>query len=153
MATTATERRVTITRVLDAPREVVFRAWIDREQLSRWWGPKGFTNPVCEVDARVGGNIRIVMRAPDGTNHLMKGVFREITALEKLIFTNVAVGQNGVPLVNGLTEVTFSEQAGETTMTLETSASALVPEAETMLNGMSEGWNQSLERLRMLLAV
>jgi len=151
MATTATERRITIACVLDAPRELVFRAWIDREQLSRWWGPKGFTNPVCEVDARVGGNIRIVMRAPDGTNHLMKGVFREIAAPEKLIFTNVAVGQNGIPLVNGLTEVTFSDQAGKTTMTLETSASALVPEAETMLNGMSEGWNQSLERLRILL--
>ena len=62
---TLAEREVTITRVFDAPRATVFRAWTDADRLARWWGPKGFTNPVCEIDARVGGAIRIHMRRPD----------------------------------------------------------------------------------------
>lgn len=62
---TLTEREVTITRVFDAPRATVFRAWTDADRLAQWWGPKGFTNPVCEIDARVGGAIRIHMRSPD----------------------------------------------------------------------------------------
>jgi len=62
---TLAEREVTITRVFDAPRATVFRAWTDADRLARWWGPKGFTNSVCEIDARVGGAIRIHMRSPD----------------------------------------------------------------------------------------
>ncbi|MGB7036228.1 MAG: SRPBCC domain-containing protein, partial [Xanthobacteraceae bacterium] len=62
-----TEREVTITRSFDAPRALVFRAWTDAAQLAQWWGPQGFTNPVCEFEARLGGKIRIHMRSPDGT--------------------------------------------------------------------------------------
>jgi uncharacterized protein YndB with AHSA1/START domain len=150
-ATQLVERRLKITRVFDAPRRVVFKAWIDPEELARWWGPKGFTNPLCEVDARPGGTIRIIMRAPDGVSHEMRGVFREISEPERLVFTNRAVGPRGESLLEGLTTVSFSEQEGKTTMTLETSAVALVAEARAMLNGMNEGWNQSLERLTMVL--
>jgi len=150
-ATRLVERRLKITRVFDAPRQLVFKAWIDPEQLARWWGPKGFTNPLCEVDARPGGTIQIVMRAPDGVSHQMRGVFREVSAPERLVFTNRAVGPNGEALLEGLTTVSFSEQEGKTTMTLETSAVALVAEARAMLNGMNQGWNQSLERLTMVL--
>ena len=70
------------TRIFDAPREVVFRAWTDPERLKRWWGPKGFTNPVCEVDVRTGGAIRIDMRAPDGAVYPMTGAFVEIVEPE-----------------------------------------------------------------------
>ena len=61
------EHQLRITRVFDAPREVVFKAWTDPQLLAQWWGPKGFTNPVCELDARPGGAIRVHMRGPDGT--------------------------------------------------------------------------------------
>jgi uncharacterized protein YndB with AHSA1/START domain len=145
------ERKLKITRVFDAPRRVVFKAWTDPEQLARWWGPRGFTNPLCEIDARQGGAIRIIMRAPDGVSHEMKGVFREINEPERLVFTNRAIGSQGEPLLEGLTTVSFTEQEGKTTMTLETSAVALLPEARAMLNGMNDGWNQSLERLTMVL--
>src|SRR5262249_57658906 len=64
---TLAEREITITRVFDAPRATVFRAWTDANQLAQWWGPKGFTNPVCEIEARVGEAIRIHMRSPDGS--------------------------------------------------------------------------------------
>src|SRR5258705_11639360 len=77
-------REVTITRLVGAPRELVFRAWTDPKHLAQWWGPRGFTNPVCEVDLRVGGALRIVMRAPNGTEYPMRGVFREIVAPERL---------------------------------------------------------------------
>jgi len=95
----ANERTVVITRVFDAPRELVFKAWTDAKHLAQWWGPKGFTNPICEVDARPGGNLRIVMRAPDGAEHPMTGVFREVTAPERLVFTSAAVDRDGKPLL------------------------------------------------------
>ena len=146
------ERELKIIRVFEAPRRVVFRAWVDAKQLAQWWGPSGFTNPICEVDAHPGGALRIVMRAPDGVEHQMQGVFREVVEPERLVFTNRALGPNGETLLEGLTSVTFTEQEGKTTMTLETSAVALVARAGTMLDGMNEGWNQSLERLTIVLA-
>src|ERR1700739_195794 len=94
MATTAeaklAEREITITRVSDAPRLLVFKAWTDAKALAQWWGPKGFTNPVCELDVRVGGAIRIHMRSPDGSVYPMKGEFREIVPPERLRFTHIA---------------------------------------------------------------
>ena len=72
------EREIEIIRVFDAPRALVFKAWTDPKQLMQWWGPKGFTNPVCEADARVGGAWRIVMRAPDGNEFPCGGEYLEI---------------------------------------------------------------------------
>src|SRR3979490_556472 len=69
---------VSLTRRIAASPEFVFRAWIDAKHLAEWWGPKGFTNPVCEADPRVGGAIRIHMRSPDGTVYPMTGRFVEI---------------------------------------------------------------------------
>ena len=90
-------RELTITRVLDAPRSLVFRMWTEAEHMARWWGPKGFTNPVCEVDARPGGAIRIHMRGPDGTIYPMTGTFEEIVPPHRLVFTSVARDTDGKP--------------------------------------------------------
>src|ERR1700740_1278719 len=97
------EREIVITRVFDAPREAVFKAWTDAKELAQWWGPKGFTNPVCEIDARVGGAIRIHMRSPDGTVYPMKGEFREIVPPERLGLTHIYAGAAGPPLMRGPT--------------------------------------------------
>ena len=72
------ERFSFFTRVFDVPRALVSTAWTDPKHLAQWWGPDGFTNPVCKLDVRVGGKIRIDMRAADGVVHRMNGVFREI---------------------------------------------------------------------------
>src|SRR6202167_2121007 len=88
-------KEIIITRVFDAPRALVFKAWTDPKHLAQWWGPKGFTNPVCEIDARIGGALRIHMRGPDGSIYPMKGVIREIAAPERLVFTNIAVDASG----------------------------------------------------------
>ena len=143
----AAERELTITRIIDAPRELVFKAWTDPKHLAQWWGPKGFTNPVCEVDARPGGALRIVMRAPDGADYPMKGVFREIVEPERLVFTNIAVDAAGHHLLEGLTTVTFADHGGKTRLTVHTRAVALVAPAVRMVEGMDAGWTQSIDRL------
>jgi uncharacterized protein YndB with AHSA1/START domain len=150
-STHAAKRDVVITRVFDAPRSLVFKAWTDPRHLAQWWGPKGFTNPVCEIDARSGGAIYIVMRAPDGVEHPMRGVFREIVEPERLVFTSVAEDKEGNPLLEGVTIVTFAEHGGKTKLTLQASAVALAPVAPKMLAGMETGWTQSLERLAELV--
>jgi uncharacterized protein YndB with AHSA1/START domain len=140
-------REVTITRLVAAPRDLVFRAWTEPARLARWWGPQGFTNPVCEVDARVGGELRIVMRGPDGTDYPMRGVFREVVAPVRLVFTNFPVDAQDRPLMDGLTTVTFAEEGSGTRLTIATRASGLAAVAARMLEGMQAGWTQSIDRL------
>jgi len=138
-------RELTITRVIDAPRDLVFQAWTDPKHVAQWWGPRGFTNPICEMDARPGGALRIVMRAADGAEYPMKGIFREVVAPARLVFTNIALDAEGNHLLEGVTTVTFAEHGGKTKLTLKTRA---VAHAARMLEGMEAGWTQSLERLQ-----
>ncbi len=89
------ERTVTLTRLFDAPRELVWRAWTDPKHLAQWFGPRGFTSSVPELDVRVGGGLRIVMHGPDGNDYPMKGVFREAVPPERLVFSNIAIDNDG----------------------------------------------------------
>jgi uncharacterized protein YndB with AHSA1/START domain len=145
-------REVTISRLIAAPRDLVFKAWTDPAHLARWWGPKGFSNPVCEVDARVGGQLRIVMRGPDGTDYPMRGAFREVVPPERLVFTNFPVDADDRPLMDGLTTVTFADEGGKTRLTIVTHAAGLAPVAARMLEGMEAGWTQSIDRLEAYAA-
>ena len=145
------KRTVTLTRSFEAPDELVFQAWTDPKRMAQWWGPKGFTNPVCELDLRRGGAIRIDMTAPDGTVYPMTGAFQEIVKAERLVFTTGAVPDaKGSPQLVGRTIVVFADEDGETTLTVQSTASAL-PAASQALDGMESGWAQSLERLAELL--
>ena len=119
--------------------------------MAQWFGPRGFTNPVCELDVRVGGSLRIVMRGPDGTDYPMKGVFREVLAPERLVFTNIATDADGNHLLEGETTVTLSEKDGKTTLVLKTYAAGLVPIAPQMLAGMEAGWTQTIDKLEKLV--
>jgi uncharacterized protein YndB with AHSA1/START domain len=143
---------VTLTRIFDAPRDMVWKAWTDPTMLARWWGPKGFTNPVCEADVRVGGKILIHMQAPDGTVHPMTGTFDEIAEPECLVFRAVPVDRNGVALLESLTTVTFHDLGDKTKVIVHASAAPLQPIGVDMLKGMDMGWSQSLERLAQLVA-
>ena len=75
------------TRVLNAPRQLVFRIWTQPAHLVRWWGPNDFTLPACEVDFRVGGKYKFCMRAPDGSDHWVWGRYQEIVEPERLVFS------------------------------------------------------------------
>ena len=144
-------RDVNITRIIDAPRELVFRMWTDPAHMARWWGPQDFTNPVCELDVRVGGAIRIHMRAPDGAVHPMSGTFVEIVPPERLVFTAVAEDAAGKPLLEAHTAVTFEDHDGRTRLTVVAHAVGIAPVSVQMLAGMEAGWTQSLARLADIL--
>jgi len=146
------DRVVTLSRTFDAPRKIVFEAWTDPYYVARWWGPAGFTNPVCEWDARPGGAIRIEMRAPDGERFPMRGEIREIVSPEKLIFSSVVDDDQGNIVLEVLHTVTFVERESKTTVTVDSHVTKAMPEAAPMLDGMEEGWSQSLERLKGLIS-
>jgi uncharacterized protein YndB with AHSA1/START domain len=145
------KKSVTLSRVVDAPLKTVWRAWADPRQMALWWGPHQFTNPVCELDLRPGGKIRIVMKAPDGTEYPMSGVFKEVVPRERLVFTAAAEDANGVVHLESETTVTFSERRLKTKVTVKATAVGKTPAAPAMLNGMKAGWSQTVARLAEFL--
>lgn len=104
------DRELASSRVLDAPRKRVFKAWTDPHHLARWWGPKGFTNTFDEFDLRPGGHWRFVMHGPDGTNYKNHSIFVEVVEPERIVFNHISGPKFQVT-------VTFAEQAGKTTLT------------------------------------
>ena len=149
---TGPTRDVVLRRSIDAPRAAVWDAWTSPARLAAWWGPNQFTNPVCEADARPGGALFIVMRAPDGTDYPMRGAFDEVAEGERLVFTSRALGDGDRPLLEARTVVTLAEAGGKTELTVEAHAEGLAPESPRMLAGMQEGWSQSLDKLAALMA-
>ena len=147
----APSREVILTRVFDAPPQLVWTAWTDPRHMAQWWGPKMFTNPVCELDLRPGGAITIHMRAPDGTVYPMTGTFREIVPPTRLVFTSVARDNDGNALLEGHNVITFEDVGGKTKVTVQSRAVGLVSFAPQMLAGMEAGWTQSLEKLAGLV--
>jgi uncharacterized protein YndB with AHSA1/START domain len=143
------EQELTLTRIFNAPRELVFNAWINPNHLSQWWGPKDFTNPVCELDLRPGGAILIHMTAPDGTMMPNKGIFHEIIEPERLVFTTSAFEDDqGIPQLEVLNTVIFAQhEINKTKLTLHAVVLKATPEMEGSLSGMNQGWNESLDRL------
>ncbi len=145
-------RELVLTRTLDAPRALVFEAWTDPAQLAQWWGPHGFTNPVCEADPRPGGKLYIEMRWPDGPSHPMYGEFVEVVKPERLAFTSFLKDEAGTVYLRLLNTVTFAEADGKTVLTVSARVVNAGPGSEEPLSGMDEGWSQSLERLAAYVA-
>ncbi len=143
----SSEWDLVMTRVFDAPRDLVFKVWTDTRHVAQWWGPNGFTNPVCELDVRAGGAIRIDMRAPNGVVYPMKGVFEEIIEPERLVFISSALDEKGNSMFDILNTVSFTEQNGKTTLTLQARVIKATVQAPQYLKGMEMGWSQSLDRL------
>jgi uncharacterized protein YndB with AHSA1/START domain len=145
------QREVTLTRVFDAPPQLVWKAWTEPRHMAQWWGPKAFTNPVCEIDLRERGTIRIHMRGPNGTVYPMTGTFEEIIPLKRLVFSTVARDLDDNPLLEGKTTVTFEDVGGKTKLTIRSWAVGIAPIAPQMLAGMEMGWTQSLDKLAELV--
>jgi uncharacterized protein YndB with AHSA1/START domain len=129
-----------------APRQLVAAAWTDPERMAQWWGPHGFTNPVCELDARPGGRLRIDMHGPDGTVYPMTGAY-EIVEPDRVAFSCLPLDEHGQPLFEVLNVVTFVEHAGGTIQTVRARVGRVSPGATIHFAGMEAGWSQSLERL------
>ncbi len=107
------EREIVFTRVLKAPRELVYKTWVDPKHVVNWWGPKGFTNTIKEMDVRPGGVWRIIMHGPDGTDYDTKWIFLEIEKPKRLLYQH---GERNKP--EFLLEATFKEQEGKTILSV-----------------------------------
>jgi uncharacterized protein YndB with AHSA1/START domain len=147
------EKTITLSRIFAAPRKLVFEAFTEAKHVAQWWGPKGFVNPVCEIDARPGGAILIHMKM-EGTefSHPMTGTVREVVAGKRFVFTSVVADPAGNTILQSHTAITFSDEAGGTRVTVEARGKGLQPIARMMLAGMQEGWSQSLEKFDALIA-
>ncbi len=137
-----------IKRLIDAPRERVFKAWTDPKQFAKWWGPHTFTAPVVELDARPGGKIVVHMQGPKGSPwekpYPMGGEFREVSPYDRLVFTsNLSDGKGGLALEN-LNEISFTDKDGKTELVLTVTVLQHTPEMKGALGGMKQGWTESL---------
>ena len=146
---------IRITRVFDVPRELIWRAWTDPEHFKRWWGPRGYTSPFCEMDLRIGGKYLNCMRSPEGKDYWSTGVYREIVPIERLVFTDSFADEQGnvVPATHYglsadfplemLVTVTLEDQDGKTKMTLEHIGLPTGREGD----GAQQGWAESFDKL------
>lgn len=139
----AAARVLLIKRVLKAPRELVYQAWTNPEQLKRWWGPKEFPAVMLDMDIRPGGVWRGRLRSTrDGSELSHRGVFREVVPPERLVFT-FAWDEEGERGLETLVTVTFADQGGKTLMTLRQEPFQSVEERDSHRGG----WNSAFNRL------
>jgi uncharacterized protein YndB with AHSA1/START domain len=141
------ERTIELTKIIDAPADLVFRAFTEPEHLTRWWGPEGFGVASVTSDARQGGLFRIVMRGPDGMDLPVDGTYRTFDPPRRLVTESTAMGPDGEKLLEATATIDLVDADGKTELRLRASAIALVPEASPALAGMETGWAQSLRRL------
>src|SRR4051812_7587117 len=148
----ATDRELVLTRVIDAPREKLFRAWTDAELLKQWFAPLPYTTPVAELDVRPGGANTIVMRGPDGNDLPNRGVYLEVVENERLVFTDAytkAWEPSPKPFMTVI--LTFEDEAGTERSANRVSRWAVaVREAQEKM-GFLEGWGRSTDHLAALV--
>jgi uncharacterized protein YndB with AHSA1/START domain len=142
--TTPSDREIVITRVVDAPRRLVFEAYTRAEHLPHWLlGPQGWSMPVCEIDLRPGGAWRFVWRRSDGTEMEMRGVYQEIVPPERLV-SRESWGGDWPETLNTLI---LSEEGGKTTITQRVLYSSKEARDAALQTGMQEGMIQGFDRL------
>lgn len=143
--------RLVLKRLIAAPRERVWEAWTDPEQFAKWWGPHGFTAPVVELDVRPGGRINVHMKGPDGSPwekpYPMGGEFREVSPYDRLVFTSSIAGSEGGLIHENLNELLLADKGGKTELVLKVTVLKTSPEFAKSLEGMEQGWTESLEKL------
>jgi uncharacterized protein YndB with AHSA1/START domain len=145
---TPTDREVVITRVVDAPRRIVFDAWTTPQHVRQWLlGPEGWTMPVCEIDLRPGGTWRYVWRKADGSEMAMGGSYREVVPPERLVSTE----RWGPEWPETINTVVFTESGRQTTITLTVLYPSKDARDAALKTGMKEGADQSFGRLDQLL--
>ena len=147
----ASERELTLTRIIDAPRERVFKTWITR--LPEWWGPHGLTVPSCRMDLRAGGEFCTVMRAPDGTEYPTRGIFLEVVEPERIVFSDAFDPEWRPHPDIFFTAVTTFEALpdGATRFTARALHWTVENCARHVQMGFHHGWSESIDRLVSLV--
>jgi len=139
------KNELVITRVFDAPRDLVFEVWIDPAHVAQWWGPHMFKTTVREMDVRPGGRWYYVMRGPDGNDYAFDGVFLDVAKPERLVFEGAIHGDASQKV---WTEVTFAQEGDRTKITVH----QVFGFESDATRGAPIGWNQQLDRLVAYLA-
>lgn len=142
------DRELIITRVFDAPRDLVFKAWTDPERAARWWGPKGFHLTHCEMDVRPGGRWRVCMHSRDGVDYWVQGAYREIVEPERFVYTWAWEKPEGKPGRETLVTVELAEQGRKTKMTFRQAEFETVEDRDSHRSG----WTESFDLLAEYLA-
>jgi len=143
------DREIVGSRIMDAPPELVFKAYTDPELIPRWWGPRRYATTVDKMDVRPGGVWRFVHRAADGGEYAFNGVYREIVPPKRLVYT---FNYEGAPGHEAVETVTFEEAEGGKTRMTDHLLFETREERDGMLNsGMEEGAAETIDRLAELL--
>jgi uncharacterized protein YndB with AHSA1/START domain len=149
---TETTHELVLTRLIDAPREKLFRCWTNPELLKRRFAPLPFTTPLAEVDLRVGGLNRVVMRGPDGQEIDNRGSYLEIVPDRKLVFTDAYTGdwmpKSGKPFMTVI--ITFEDEAGQTRYTARVRHWTKEDCDAHAQMGFDRGWGQCADQLAAL---
>lgn len=147
--TTPSDHEIVVTRVVAAPRRLVFDAWTNPKHLPHWMlGPEGWTMPVCEVDLRPGGAWHFVWRGADGSEMEMRGVYQEVTPPERLVATESWGGD----WPETLNTVILAEHDGKTTITHSITYPSREARDAALQTGMTDGMSKSFDRLAEYLA-
>ena len=152
-------RELVVTRAFEAPRGLVFAAWTEPERLKRWWGPRNFTMPFCEIDLRPGGVFLRCMRSPEGRDLWVTGVFREVVVPERLVFTDSFADAQGDVVsavryglgagwpTERLVTVTFEDEGGATRVTIRHIGIPSGVDPDLTRRGWSDGLDSLAEYL------
>jgi uncharacterized protein YndB with AHSA1/START domain len=147
---TPSDREIVMTRVFDAPRDLVFEAHSSCEHMSHWWGPRRHEMVSCEMDFRPGGTWRIVLKEPDGQEYVFYGEYREIAPPESFTWT---FGFEGMPGNPGPETFVFEEEGGKTTLTSTSVFDSKEVRDGVLESGMQQGAAETLDRLDEYLEV
>jgi len=144
------DREIIISRVLNAPRELVFEAWTDPKHIIKWWGPKGFTNTFYEMDVRPGGVWRFMMHGPNGVDYPNKVVYLEVVKPERLVYDHG--NDSEIDFRQFRVIITFENQGNKTLLTMR-SIFKSKSEKDWVIErvGAIEGGNQTLDKLEEFL--
>jgi uncharacterized protein YndB with AHSA1/START domain len=134
-----------LTRTFDAPRKLVFQVWTDPNHLAQWWGPRGFTTQIRQMEVKPGGAWHYVMRAPDGNEYPFDGVYVDVVEPERLVFDGSI---HGSPEQRVWTEVTFTDRGDKTQVRVR----QLYSFESFATKGAPIGWSQQFDRLEEFLA-
>ena len=147
------DRELVLTRLINAPREKVYRAWTDPELLKQWFAPKPYTTPVVEIDVRPGGSAYFVMRGPDGKDLPNRGVYLEVVPNEKLVSTDAYVKAwepSEKPFMTLI--LTFEDEGGKTRYTARVRHWTVADREAHEKMGFHEGWGLCTDQLEALVA-
>ena len=143
------EATIIITRTVDAPRELVWKAWTDPKHIAHWWGPNGFTNTVHSMAVKPGGEWRYIMHGPDGTDFPTRVVYREVVKPERLVYDLSGEGEGDRHTFRAT--VTFAEREGKTQIRMASQFPSLAARDAVLKFGAVEGGEQTLDRLAAYL--